>query len=142
MRPSDRPGSSRLPMIILIDGDCSMCRNMAAWALRRSPRRRLRIVTRQSAAGRRLIAEQPAGALPADTVACLDNGRIRLHADAVRQVVRRLHPPWSWLVVLTAVPRPLRDAAYRWLARRRGRRPATTDCRTSGPPCGNPTRHW
>jgi hypothetical protein len=35
--------------------------------------------------------------------------------------VRVLGPPWSWLRVLAALPRPLRDAGYDFVARNRYR---------------------
>jgi predicted DCC family thiol-disulfide oxidoreductase YuxK len=33
----------------------------------------------------------------------------------------RLPAPWRWLRALAVIPRPLRDGAYRWIARNRYR---------------------
>ena len=40
-------------------------------------------------------------------------------SDAALRTARALGAPWSWLWLLIAIPRPLRDAAYDFVARNR-----------------------
>uniref|UniRef100_UPI00333EC032 thiol-disulfide oxidoreductase DCC family protein n=1 Tax=Castellaniella defragrans TaxID=75697 RepID=UPI00333EC032 len=50
-----------------------------------------------------------------------DRGRPPEASVAVIAILRRLPRPWRWLTMLRVVPRPLRDAAYRMVARNRYR---------------------
>jgi predicted DCC family thiol-disulfide oxidoreductase YuxK len=47
--------------------------------------------------------------------------RAFLRSAAVVQVAKRLRWPWKAHAILWLVPKPLRDAGYRWVARRRRR---------------------
>lgn len=57
------------------------------------------------------------------------DGRVFLRSDAVLELCRALGGPWRLLLIGRLVPRPLRDAAYRWIAsRRRGFGGRTPSC--------------
>ena len=49
------------------------------------------------------------------------NERLSFRSDGALGVARWLRAPWSWLVVLRAIPRPLRDWTYARVARVRYR---------------------
>ncbi|NUQ50896.1 MAG: DUF393 domain-containing protein, partial [Phycisphaerae bacterium] len=56
-----------------------------------------------------------------DTVVLLQGGQVHVRSGAALRILRRLGFPWSMLSILLAVPRPVRDAIYDWIARRRYR---------------------
>jgi predicted DCC family thiol-disulfide oxidoreductase YuxK len=64
-----------------------------------------------------------------ETFLVLRGGKVLTRSDTGIEILLHLRPPWRWLAFLAAFPRPLRDAAYGFVARRRyrwfGRR---TDC--------------
>ena len=57
---------------------------------------------------------------PADTMILEVDGRRYAKSDAALRVARRMRWPYSWLGALgLLVPRPIRDAVYDFVARRR-----------------------
>ena len=55
------------------------------------------------------------------SVVLVDEEGVHERSDAVLRIARRLGLPWSLLTVGFIVPRFLRDAVYRWVARNRYR---------------------
>ena len=54
-----------------------------------------------------------------DTFVVLEGERTLVRSDAVLAIVQRLDAPWSLLRFARILPRPLRDALYRGVARNR-----------------------
>lgn len=107
--------------VILFDGVCNLCNGLVQFVIRRDRAGYFRFAALQSAEGQALLA---AHGLPAPTepesIVLIENGRAYSHSGAVLRLARRL-PGWRWLAAFQVVPRPLRDAAYRWVARNRYR---------------------
>jgi predicted DCC family thiol-disulfide oxidoreductase YuxK len=68
----------------------------------------------QSDAARRLIGEGPP-----ETIVLLEAGNTYTRSDAALRIARGLQFPWPLAYALAAIPRPLRDMVYRWVARHR-----------------------
>lgn len=116
--------------VLLYDGDCGFCSRGVLFAFARDPRGRLRYASLQSEAGRKLLAEH---GIPLDvtTVVLVDAEGAHVRSTAVLRTARLLRWPWSWTYAGIVVPRALRDAAYRLVARHRHRfGPAVDACRT------------
>lgn len=107
---------------ILFDGVCNLCNGFVQFVIQRDPTAQFHFASLQSEAGRQLLAAQGAAA-PAEpeTVMLIENGRVYTHSTAALRILRRLRGPWSWLYAATVVPRPLRDAVYRFVAHHRYR---------------------
>ncbi|MNC52636.1 hypothetical protein D3C75_1019930 [compost metagenome] len=56
-----------------------------------------------------------------DTVVLLEHGRCYTESSAVLRIARRLRFPWPAAYGLILIPRPLRNAVYRVVARNRYR---------------------
>ena len=82
---------------------------------------RLRLATLQSEAGRRLLEWFVLPTELYDSVVFVEDGRASVKSIAVLRMLRHLPWPWSWLVVGWAVPRPVRDRLYDFVARHRYR---------------------
>jgi predicted DCC family thiol-disulfide oxidoreductase YuxK len=67
----------------------------------------------------RLGIDTPAGR--PDTIVVIAGARVWMRSDATIEIARRLPWPWRAGVIASVLPRPLRDAAYRWVARNRVR---------------------
>ena len=108
--------------MLLFDGVCNLCNAGVVFIVRRDPRGRFRFAPLQSEAARRLLGEAGtrAGDLP-DSMIVIDEGRVFYRSAAALRIARGLRWPWPALGALWLVPRPLRDWAYRMVARNRYR---------------------
>lgn len=107
--------------IVLFDGVCNLCHGAVRFLLEHDPDARLRFASLQSELGRALLTKHGLDADALDTIVFVDAHGAHLRSDAALRIVRTLGPPWSWLRILTALPRPLRDAGYDFVARNRYR---------------------
>ena len=112
------------PPVVLFDGDCNFCSATVRWTVERDPLARLRFARLRSTAARRAVAladpHTDFDALP-DTIVLVDEGGVHTASTAVLRMARCLRFPYPVLSLALLVPRPVRDAAYRVLARNRYR---------------------
>jgi predicted DCC family thiol-disulfide oxidoreductase YuxK len=106
--------------VILYDGVCVLCSGWMRFVLDRDTNRIFRFTPIQSPYGGALAQRLGIDPDDPDTNAVVIGGIAWRRSDAALQVVSRL-PGWSWARWLKAVPRPLRDCAYRLVARTRYR---------------------
>jgi predicted DCC family thiol-disulfide oxidoreductase YuxK len=120
--------------LVLFDGVCVLCNGFVDFLLPRDANGELTFGALQSEAAKQALRD--AGlpdALP-QTVIVIDDGRVYQESTAVLRVFRRLGWPWRALSWLRVVPRPLRDAVYRFIAKRRYRLTGRRDsCRIPNP---------
>ncbi len=108
--------------IILFDGVCNFCNGSVNWIIRRDRRGYFRFAALQSDVGARLQLEYGLDPSALDTMIVIEGGKVYPKSTAALRIVRLLRPwPWAALYALIAVPRPVRDFAYDWFARRRYR---------------------
>lgn len=107
--------------VILFDGVCNVCAWSVRFVIERDPGAVFRFAPLQSEAGGRLLRRcgLPEDAL--DSLVLVTEGKAWRESDAALRICAGLRPPWRWLRILLLVPRPLRDCAYRFLARNRYR---------------------
>ena len=123
------PGTPAL--VVLFDGVCNLCNGSVNFMIDRDPEARLRFAALQSTAGRASLEralgpELTSAALPREgqdpgSVLFLEGGQLYDASTAVLRIARYLTWPWKALLVLLAVPRPLRDLVYRSVAKNRYR---------------------
>ena len=110
-------------MIVLIDGDCALCVGLVEWLGKRIPSDKLNpehimFVPGESDWGTELLAE--AGVTGYESVVVVNDGRVLQEGDAVLALAEVLPTRWKVLAAVgKVVPRPLRNALYRWVARNR-----------------------
>jgi len=105
--------------VVLFDGDCALCTHSARTLLKHGPR--FRLLPMQSDLGRALLAHY--GLSPDDPASMLviEDGQAMGMSDAVLHLARYLPFPYRLGMVGHVVPRPIRDLAYRFVARNRRR---------------------
>lgn len=108
------------PPVVFFDGVCGLCNGTVDWLLARDRRARLRFAPLQGETARRLLGELPEDALEW-TFLLRDGAGTHERSDAVLGALQHVGGPWSLIRVLRLVPRALRDAVYRFVARRRYR---------------------
>ncbi|MBC8083504.1 MAG: thiol-disulfide oxidoreductase DCC family protein [Hymenobacter sp.] len=110
------------PAVILFDGVCNLCNGFVQFVISHDPAGRFHFTALQSAAGRALLTRH--GLAPdaaPETVILLQDGRVYTHSTAALRILGQLGGLWTGLYVGMVVPRPLRDWAYRFVARHRYR---------------------
>ena len=107
------------PAVVLFDGVCTLCNGVVNFLIDRDPAANLRFASLQSEAGRALLAKAGLPQDYRDSFVLIAEGIALVHSDAALGIARRMAPPWSWLYPLRLVPRPIRDAVYRLIARHR-----------------------
>ena len=122
---SPTPGEPGDPRpLILFDGVCNLCNATVQWVIERDVEGLFRFASLQSEAARQELnkADQAVdiGQLP-DSIVLVDRAGIHTHSAAIMGIARRLGFPHSILGLGRVVPRPLRDAIYRFIARHRYR---------------------
>ena len=106
--------------IVFFDGECGLCHRTVRFLVEHDPAVHLRFAPLQSDATRRLLAGYDTPALDdPDSVLLLDRGRLYERSTAVLKIARYLPMPWRALSLLRFIPRPVRDAVYRFIARHR-----------------------
>ena len=105
--------------ILVFDGVCVLCSRSVAFVLAHDHARRYRFAALQTRSGRELLERN--GLDPADPVSMLltDGYRVWTESDAILRVMAGFGGAWRLAAFLRAVPRPLRDWAYRTVARNR-----------------------
>lgn len=108
-------------MIVVFDAQCLLCSGWVRFLLRHDRRERLQFASIQGVAGRELLGR--AGLRPErlDTLLLVDGQQWWTETGAILRILHQLGWPWrlAWLGWL--VPALFRNAAYRWVARRRYR---------------------
>jgi predicted DCC family thiol-disulfide oxidoreductase YuxK len=104
--------------ILFYDGECGLCAKSVQWCLDHDARARLRFAPLQGPTYAALeLAAKPT---ELDTVVLFEEGRLHVQSDAVLRLLRHVGGGLSVLGALgRVIPRFLRDAAYRFIARRR-----------------------
>ena len=105
--------------VLLFDGVCNLCNRTVQFLLRHDRRAVLRFAALQSETGVQLLREAGFQGPALDSVVLIANGRLFTHSDAVLETARLLGFPWSLAYGFKGVPRAIRDAVYRRVARNR-----------------------
>ena len=108
--------------VVIFDGVCNLCNTSVQFILDHDRRGELLLCSAQSEPGQALLARfhVDTGPEPA-SVYLVENGQLHNRSTALIRIGRRMGFPWSLGVVLHVIPRFLRDALYKVVARNRYR---------------------
>lgn len=104
-------------IILFFDGVCGLCNGLVDWLLPRDGRAVLKYATLQGATAKELLPPEMVTDL--NTVVLWHRGRVLTRSDAILSCLSELGGLWRIVGMLKIVPRPLRDGAYNFIARRR-----------------------
>lgn len=108
--------------VIVFDGVCMLCSRWVDFVLHRDLHGRYKFAAMQSASGRALLLEH--GIDPNDPLSflLLEDKKGYTDTDAIVRILRSFGPGWKFIALLVSiVPRFVRDPLYRWIARNRYR---------------------
>lgn len=107
--------------IILFDGVCNLCNASVQFVIRHDPQARFKFAALQSATAEKLLQNCSFDRSSLDSVILVEDGHVYIESDAALRIARKLGGGWSLLAGFSIVPRPIRDAVYRFIARNRYR---------------------
>ncbi|MCS6897504.1 MAG: DCC1-like thiol-disulfide oxidoreductase family protein [Nitrospira sp.] len=122
--PTEWRGHER---IILFDGVCRWCQKWVEAVIRHDRLERFKFAPLQSAPAQRLLMDLALPTHDFESFLLVEQGRIYSKSTAALRIAKQLFPPVSFLYLCILIPRPLRDAAYYYIARRRYRWMVTTE---------------
>jgi predicted DCC family thiol-disulfide oxidoreductase YuxK len=110
-----------LLMVIVFDGVCNICNRWVRFLLPRDPAGMFRFAHCQSEYGSALL--QRLGEVPDDpsTIVLVKGEQLYLRSSAILRALASLGGAWRAMLLFLLIPRPVRDAAYIFFARRRYR---------------------
>lgn len=122
--------------IVLFDGVCNFCNSTVLFIADRDRDAHLRFASLQSPISAELLAahgiELPSG--DPDTIVLIEDGKVYERSDAALRIARHLRAPVSFMAAFVIVPRSVRDAVYRLIAKNRYRWFGRSDqCRVPTP---------
>ena len=125
---------SQYTRVIVFDGVCHWCNFWVDFVLRRDGRGAFKFATLQSDEARRLLSALHLPRNDFRTFLLVERPRVYGGSTAALRIARHLPGIWPLVSLLLVIPRPIRDALYRFVARHRYRWMGKADaCRTPAP---------
>jgi predicted DCC family thiol-disulfide oxidoreductase YuxK len=115
--------------VIVFDGVCVLCSRWVGFVVRRDRVGRFKFAAMQTPTGRELLTKHGIDADDPLSFLLFEDGRGYMDTEAIVRILRRFGFGWRVVALLVSiVPRCIRDPLYRWIARHRyrlfGQRPS------------------
>ncbi len=107
--------------IVLFDGVCNFCNASVNFVIERDKVGYFKFAPLQSEIGEELMAKHGINTADTDSVIVVENDRAYTHSSGALRIAKQLDGIWSWTYAFIAVPKPIRDLAYRMFAKHRYR---------------------
>lgn len=108
-------------MIVVFDAQCLLCNGWVKFLLAHDHQRVFQFASIQGEHGKALLRESNLSVQTLQTLLLVDGDRSWQHTAAIFRVLHALGWPWRLAWIGWLIPAPLRDAAYRLIARNRYR---------------------
>lgn len=105
--------------IVLFDGVCNLCNRSVQFIIKRDKKKKFRFASLQGNFGQQILKSHN---LPADdfnSFILLEGDKLYTQSRAALRVLKHLGRGWQLLYGFIIVPKFIRDAIYKWLARNR-----------------------
>lgn len=106
--------------VILFDGVCNLCNAWVVFVIERDPNARFAFAPLGSDAANELLRSRSAQ-MRSDSIILVEKDGIYDQSTAALRIARRLSGAWPLAVAFLVIPKFLRDAVYRVIARNRYR---------------------
>ncbi len=107
--------------LLLFDGVCHLCDAGVRFIVRRDSAARIKFTSIQSPLGRELYSRHGLDPESPDTMLFITPRGAFQASDAALEIARALGGAWKLALYFKPLPKPLRDAAYYFIARNRYR---------------------
>ncbi len=107
--------------LIIYDGVCGLCNRSVHFIIRRDSKKQFKFLPLQSNKAIALMHAFGVDLHKSDSIILLDHNKLFTHSDAVLLALKKLNSPVRWLYIFIIVPRFIRNAVYRLIAKNRYR---------------------
>ena len=107
--------------LILYDGICNLCTNSVQFVIQRDTNKNFRFASLQSSVAEHYLGKTDQEEERLASMVLIIGNHVYRQSTAALLTVTRLDGWWPILSVLLCIPRPIRDMAYRWVAKHRYR---------------------
>ncbi len=104
--------------VVLYDGECSMCNTSVQFILRHEKNQLLKFSPLESVDEKFPELSVSTSQLP-DAIHFIIDDKVLIESDAIIAISQYLKWPYSMIQYIKIIPKPLRDFAYRAIAKRR-----------------------
>ena len=106
--------------VILFDGFCNLCNGTIDFLIKIDRKKQFVFIPLQSETGKLLIQKYP---IPkeSDSVIVIQENKSYFESDSLIEIAGMLNYPWKLGVIARYIPKKIRDALYRLIARNRYR---------------------
>ena len=105
--------------ILLFDGYCNFCNAWVRLIVRRDTAKKILFASLQSSVGRKMLEEHKIDVNYTESLVFFEEERFSVSSTAALRIFSYLDGWERHLKILTVLPRPLRDAVYRYFAKYR-----------------------
>ena len=105
--------------VVLFDGVCNLCNASINFVIDHDPEGYFKFASLQSDEADDLLQRCPQEAGALESIVLIEDGNCYDRSTAALRIARRLTGAWTLLYGFLAVPRPIRDLVYDWIARNR-----------------------
>jgi predicted DCC family thiol-disulfide oxidoreductase YuxK len=107
--------------IIVFDGVCILCNSFVQFILKKDKRKQFYFATAQSDFVKEQLKTNPMKANALDSVLYVKNGKVLTESTAALNIFSDLGGMWKLLSIFKLIPPFIRNAVYRFIAKRRYR---------------------
>lgn len=105
--------------LVLFDGTCSFCNGSVRFIMNRDRRERFAFLSSATPQGKELATKLGFTGPTPGSVVLIDGEKVFDRSTATLEIARRLDRLWPLLYAFIIIPRPIRDAGYKFFAARR-----------------------
>lgn len=105
--------------IILFDGVCNLCNGAVQFIIRHDPNEKFLFASLQGETGQQILKQFGLPFSDFNSFVLLQDDKIFSKSTGALKVARQLKGAWKLLYIFIIVPRFMRDAVYRWIAKNR-----------------------
>lgn len=105
--------------VILFDGVCNFCNTSINFVIKHDKKNYFRFAPLQSETGKQLLQQFEAGELPLDSIVLIENNKLYKQSTAILKIAKQLGGAYPLIYGFVILPRFLRDALYKYVAKNR-----------------------
>ncbi len=105
--------------IVFFDGVCNLCNQSVQFIIRHDPKQYFKFAALQSAFAKEILKPYHIDTTAFQSIVYLEGNKVYQNSDAVLHIARHLNKGYKFLYIFRFVPRFIRDALYKFIAKNR-----------------------